>query len=259
MPSLFQLAARSICSGNRCLPPCLDGAQGICKSAMEFGGTSGSTGSGTASLTGASSTSMEDLASVPNSTGYAGRCPTPDSPTETSNKSLTEKNPTASRLAHIRGKCRDHKLSEEASSLIFGSWREKTNESYNSLFGRWHSWCSRQGANPFSGPVTDVSNFPAELFTEGYKYNSLNAYRSAISSVHEKVEGYEVGQHPLITRLIKVVFNTRPPLPKYTSTWNVQTVRDHITSMGANNGLSLKELTLKNSYAPIPYQTIKIG
>ncbi len=43
----------------------------------------------------------------------------------------------------------------------------------------------------------------------------------------------------------KGVFNTRPPLPKYTSTWNVQTVLDHITSMGSNNGLSLKELTLK--------------
>ncbi len=105
-------------------------------------------------------------------------------------------------------KCRDHKLSKEASSLIFGSWREKTNKSYNSHFGRWHSWCSRRGTNPFSGPVTDVANFLAELFTEGYKYNSLNAYRSAISSVHEKVEGYEVGQHPLITRLIKGVFNT---------------------------------------------------
>ncbi len=189
VPSLFQLAARSICSGNRCLPPSLDGAQGICKSAMEFGGTSGSTGSGSASLAGASSTCVEDPALVPNSTGDAGRCPTPDSPTETSNKSLTDENPSASRLAHIREKCRDHKLSEEASSLIFGSWREKTNKSYNSLFGRWHSWCSRRGTNPFSGPVTDVANFLAELFTEGYKYNSLNAHRSAISSVHEKVEG----------------------------------------------------------------------
>ncbi len=39
----------------------------------------------------------------------------------------------------------------------------------------------------------------------------------------------------------------------------MKTVLDHITSMGSNNGLSLKELTLKNSYAPIPYQTIKIG
>ncbi len=93
------------------LPPNLDGAQGIYKSAMEFGGTSGSTGSGSASLAGASSTCVEDPALVPNSTGDAGRCPTPDSPTETSNKSLTDENPSASRLAHIREKCRDHKLS----------------------------------------------------------------------------------------------------------------------------------------------------
>ncbi len=86
VPSLFQLAARSIRSSNRCLPPSLDGAQGICKSTMEYGGTSVSTGSGSASIAGASSTSVEDPALVPNSTGDAGRCPTPDSPTETSNK-----------------------------------------------------------------------------------------------------------------------------------------------------------------------------
>ncbi len=143
VPSLFQLAARSICSGNKCLPLSLDGAQGICKSAMEFGGTSGSTGSGSASLAGASSTSVEDPALVPNSTGDAGRCPTPDSPIETNNKLLTDENPTASCLAHIREKCRDHKFSEEASSLIFGSWREKTNKSYNSLFG-FSGTCSRE-------------------------------------------------------------------------------------------------------------------
>ncbi len=100
VPSLFQLATRSICSGNRCLPPSLD----ICESAMEFGGTSGSTGSGSASLDGASSTGVVDPAVVPNSTGDDGRCPTPDSPTETSNKSLTDENPSASRLAHTREK-----------------------------------------------------------------------------------------------------------------------------------------------------------
>ena len=90
-----------------------------------------------------------------------------------------------------------------------------------------------------------MSNFLAELFTEGYKCNSLNAYRSIISSVHDKVDGYEVGQHPLVTRLIKGVFNTRPPLPKYTCTWNVQTVLEYIVSLGSNKELSLKKLTLK--------------
>ena len=87
----------------------------------------------------------------------------------------------------------------------------------------------------------------ANLYQEGYQHRSLNSYRSAISSVHERVDGYTVGQHPLIIRLMKGVFNDRPPLPRYTSTWNVQTVLLHISSWGGNDSLSLKQLSWKTA------------
>ena len=116
-------------------------------------------------------------------------------------------------------------------SLLLSSWRTKTNKSYDSLFGKWYSWCHRRHTDPFSGPVTEVANFLAHLFTQGYSYNSLNSYRSAISSVHEKRDGYNVGQHPLVTRLLKGVFNDRPPLPRYSSTWNVQTVLNYLEQL----------------------------
>lgn len=41
------------------------------------------------------------------------------------------------------------------------------------------------------------------------------------------------------------VANARPPLPRYSSTWKVETVLDHIESRGKNGDLSLKDLTLK--------------
>ena len=88
-------------------------------------------------------------------------------------------------------------------------------------------------------------NFLAYLYREGYQYRSLNSYRSAILSVHERIDGYSVGQHPLVTRVMKGVFNDRPPLPRYTSTWNVQSVLAHVSSWGANESLSLKKLSLK--------------
>ena len=92
-------------------------------------------------------------------------------------------------------------------------------------------------------------NFLANLhvYQESYQYRSLNSYRSAISSVHERVDGYTVGQHPLVTRLMKGVFNARPLLPRYTSTWNVQTVLLHISSWGGNDSLSLKQLSWKTA------------
>ena len=87
----------------------------------------------------------------------------------------------------------------------------------------------------------------AHLHKEGYQYRSLNSYRSAISSVHERVDDYTLGQHPLVTRLMKGVFNDRPPLPKYTCTWNVQRVLSHISSWGSNDSLSIKQLSWKTA------------
>ena len=56
-------------------------------------------------------------------------------------------------------------------------------------------------------------NFLADLHSQGYQNNSLNAYQSAISSVHDKVDDMDVGKHQLVTRLLKGAFHARPPLP----------------------------------------------
>ena len=91
---------------------------------------------------------------------------------------------------------------------------------------------------------------------ERYSCNSLNSYRSAISSAHDQVEGYSVGQHPLVTRLLKGAFNDRPPLPKYTSTWDVQVVLDYLHSLGENESLSLN---MENGHAAGPDEAIKVS
>ena len=111
----------------------------------------------------------------------------------------------------------------EATGLMLKSWRAKTNRSYDSLFAKWEH-CSEWSLDPISGPVTEVANFLAYLYKESYQYSSINSYQSAISSVHERIDGVTVGQHPMITRLVKGAFHSRPTLPRYTHTWDVQTV-----------------------------------
>ena len=96
--------------------------------------------------------------------------------------------------------------------------------------------------------MSEVANFLASLYGEGYQYNSVNAYRSAISSVHDKVDGVDVGQHPIITRLLKGVYNVRPPLPRYSDTWDVQMVLNYIETLGQSEDLSLKFLSLKTVF-----------
>jgi len=135
---------------------------------------------------------------------------------------------------------------EEASALLLASWRPKTQSNYNSLFSKWACWCSQSNRDPTVGPVEDVINFLAELFKDGYRYQSLNLYRSAISALHSKVDGYLVGQHPLITRMLKGVFNERPPVAKYSTFWDVGMVLRYFKGLGENASLSLCLLTMKS-------------
>jgi len=136
-------------------------------------------------------------------------------------------------------------ISESASTLLLASWRKKSARSYDSAFLKWASWCQERNTDPISGPVSAVINFLADLFSQGYQYNSLNSYRSAISSTHDHVDGSPIGQHPLVTRMMAGAFNSRPPKARYSATWDVEIVLKYIISLGPNNNLSLKNLTLK--------------
>ena len=93
--------------------------------------------------------------------------------------------------------------------------------------------------------MSEIANFLAHLHKEGYQSSSLNVFRSAISSVHDKVDGVDVGKHPTVTRLLKGAFHERPPLPWHTSTWDVNAVLQYLKSLGPTSDLTLKQLTYK--------------
>ena len=189
---------------------------------------------------------LEDTAMVPSPAVVGSRLATPITQTDTQYRVSTHNAPT-SHVEHLRESLSSQGLSGQATELILNSWRSKTNRSYDSLFGRWNRRCSEQGSDPFSGPVSEVPNFLASLY-KGYQYNSVNAYRSAISSVHDKADGVPVGQHPIITRLIKGIFNVRPPIPRYSNTWDVQLVLNFLQTQGESETLPLKTLMLKNVF-----------
>ena len=66
--------------------------------------------------------------------------------------------------------------------------------------------------------------------------------------MHDKVDGVDVGQHLIITRLLKGVYNVRPLLPRYTDTWDVLAVLNYIETLGHSEDLSLKQLSFKTVF-----------
>ena len=193
---------------------------------------------------------LEKPAMVPSSPEHALGVSSMDSFTlqhgpESSGTGSAKADTPASRMAYLREKFSDCSLSEEASNLLLASWRTKSNQSYDSHFRKWISWCSAWDTNPVSGPIAEVANFLAHLFKEGYQSRPLNACRSATSSLHDRVDGVEVGKHPMVTRLLKGAFHDRSPLPCYTVTWNVQTVLEYVEGINERSLLPLKQLSHK--------------
>ena len=62
---------------------------------------------------------------------------------------------------------------------------------------------------------------------------------------HTDIDGVRIGQHPLVTRLLKGVFNSRPPAAQYTTTWDVSSVLTFIDNSPKNRKLSFQDLTHK--------------
>ena len=210
----------------RCLLPELEG---LCKPRLEPDRSSPVSNTSTTSTNRTYSTGLEDLLSV--LTNHPRLLTQGDWIVHNLHQSGNVTAPVG-HVAHLRERYQGQNLSKD---LLL---KTKTNKSYDSLFGKWASWCHQQSCDPFLGPVTEVANFLAHLFAQEYQYNSINTYRSAISSAHEKEDGYNVGQHPLITRLLKGIFYDKPPLPKYS-------VLDYLGKHIPNDSLLLKQLTIK--------------
>ena len=56
----------------------------------------------------------------------------------------------------------------------------------------------------------------------------MNTARSSLSTFIN-IDGEPVGQHPVITRFMKGVFNIKPAVPKYNFTWDVGVVITYLT------------------------------
>ena len=246
---VLQLETRPSSRGNRCLSAGLEVREGLCQPAVEPGGKGPSDGGETGSRDSPGRPDLAITTVVPQATQLAGRSyRAPTRPDAGGPGGLPPRGETTpSRVAYLRKQYENKNLSKRASDLLLSSWRHKSAQSYDSLCKRWISWCSERNSDPVSGPVEEVVNFLAHLFEEGYQYRSLNAYRSAIASMHTQVDGTSIGQHPFVSRVLKGAFNSRPPLPRYRDTWDVSKVLSLLRGQEINSRSSLKLLAQRTT------------
>ena len=105
-------------------------------------------------------------------------------------------------------------------------------------------YCGEKQVNPISPTVVQVVEFLTALFHQGLGYSALNSARSALST-SIVCDGVPVGQHPLVVRLLKGVFQLRPALPRNEVTWDPDIVLSYLKHLSPVKTISLKMLSLK--------------
>ena len=250
---LYQLEARSVCSGDRCTPPRLEDVGGVHLSPILLDREMSTEDSPGEEHHNDSSAMVGLPSMVPSFTGESSRPPiastqsqgSPVQPSRPYSPTSRPRTSTASRMQSIRGQYEAAGVSGRATELLLAGWSKKTNTVYQSGWSRWTSWCNKREVNPLSCGIQPFLDFLSDLFREGLKYRTINLIRSAVSMTHVPIESTPIGQHPLVSRLMKGVHNSRPPEPQYSTTWDVSIVLSWIKKLGKNEDLSLKDLSGK--------------
>ncbi|KZS00859.1 Uncharacterized protein APZ42_002676, partial [Daphnia magna] len=156
---------------------------------------------------------------------------------------------SADRLAALRRCLGERGLSQNVIELVLGAARPNTHATYQSAWVSWSSWCLERTVDPLSAGVNDVLTFLTDYFDSGRSYSTVNVARSMLSSTLSMAgDGTELGKNTLVTNLMKGIYNKRPPLPKYGSTWDPAVVLSHFDSRAnTSNELSTLQLSRKSA------------
>lgn len=125
--------------------------------------------------------------------------------------------------------------------IMLASITESTLKQYNVGFKLWWQFCQSKNTNPFNGSIADLLEFFTFHFEQGKSFGTLNSIRAAISliSSSNNLEDFR------LKRFFKGIQNLRPNRPKYDTIWDPSIVLKYLESLFPNEGLSLRDITLK--------------
>ncbi|CAC5399049.1 unnamed protein product [Mytilus coruscus] len=119
-------------------------------------------------------------------------------------------------------------FSRETRKLLRASWRSGTQQYiyYACKFKRFNSLCSEREQDPYAATLAECADFLSQLYTSGLQYRTIAGCRSMLSSLLPPIDNVPIGQHPYMIRLLRGVFNSRPPKVNLVPEWDLQKVLD---------------------------------
>jgi Phage integrase family len=151
------------------------------------------------------------------------------------------------RMEIIRSRFRSERIPDQAIDIILAGNRPATHAGYDAAWNQWTDWCNRNDHHPLHGSLVNVITFLSDSFHKGKAYSTINVYRAMLSVTLPQVNLQDLGKHPTVVKLMKGIFNSNPPKPKYAGTWDVDLVINFFKTAPPNSELSLIQLSRKTA------------
>ena len=223
----------------------------VCLPSPDAGTHSGEQTSGVGGQDAADSSLLERRTLVANAVGTTGRhatpSPQPAGPPDQHIDGVSGEEPGQSSscgMAAMR-QATGLNLPPSAFSTVQNSWRKGTRCQYQSAWRMWCKWCADQRVDRAAVSVDRLLLYLQQLVDKGFAWRTVNVHRSAISSILQPNETVPVGQHPLVCRFLKGVFNLRPPPVSIIPTWDVGRVLSLLAEWHSASDISLERLAKK--------------
>ncbi|RGB36090.1 hypothetical protein C1646_697980 [Rhizophagus diaphanus] len=104
----------------------------------------------------------------------------------------------------------------------------------------WISWYAERSLDPTTCTLKYVYEFLVDMLSEGFAYNTIAGYRTAVSEIHEHVDGYSI-EHTRMSQKRCYLFTS---IIHHDPT-DITPSLDYIKELGTNDKMSIRNLIIK--------------
>ena len=134
-------------------------------------------------------------------------------------------------MSFVRQSLQDRGISNETAEIIMSSWKSSTQKQYSVYINKWFQFCDERQSSQIQPSLNIVLQFLTKLYETCIAYKTMNTARSALSSLGIILDGFALGQHPLIKKFLLGFFKKRPPKERYSEIWDAPKVLSYLMTL----------------------------
>jgi hypothetical protein len=149
-------------------------------------------------------------------------------------------------LEVLRGSWGVNAISDRSFRLIAAGWVQSSEDRYERAWQSFKSFLRASSVPLHQASLRDVTDYLSHLFDVGMSWSTIAIHKSTISMTMAPIDGVNIGDHPLIKRLMRGVFKERPSRLANPAPWDPLKVLDIFQHWPVD--LPLSKLMLKGAF-----------